>query len=191
MPRSQQPVNRSVMRRSKSRTSRTGGILSAPASAFRKDGFAALMHLFSRFASDHRFVKFPLPCCTAMQYLLPEWSLGAVRWELQSAGMVRVVNAEAALRAARYLGSGSATLRVHDAQIEENNACFAVQFENGRAISVSRSDTQPDAELEISTFSALLCGVCDFQRRGSISPASKCSTNPRRLTASFPQAALY
>lgn len=127
-----------------------------------KDGFAALMHLFSRFASDHRFVKFPLPCCTAMQYLLPEWSLGAVRWELQSAGMVRVVNAEAALRAARYLGSGSATLRLHDAQIEENNACFAVQFENGRAISVSRSDTQPDAELEISTFSALLCGVCDF-----------------------------
>ena len=73
-----------------------------------KDGFAALMHLFSRFASDHRFVKFPLPCCTAMQYLLPEWSLGAVRWELQSAGMVRVVNAEAALRAARYLGGGSA-----------------------------------------------------------------------------------
>ena len=127
-----------------------------------KDGFAALMHLFSRFASDHRFVKFPLPCCTAMQYLLPEWSLGAVRWELQSAGMVRVVNAEAALRAARYLGGGSATLRLHDAQIEENNACFAVQFENGRAISVSRSDTQPDAELEISTFSALLCGVCDF-----------------------------
>lgn len=61
-----------------------------------------------------------------------------------------------------YLGSGSTTLRVHDAQIEENNACFAVQFENGRAISVSRSDTQPDAELEISTFSALLCGVCDF-----------------------------
>lgn len=97
-----------------------------------------------------------------MQYLLPEWSLGAVRWELQSAGMVRVVNAEAALRAACYLGGGSATLRLHDAQIEENNACFAVQFENGRAISVSRSDTQPDAELEISMFSALLCGVCDF-----------------------------
>ena len=75
--------------------------------------------------------------------------------------MVRVVNAEAALRAARYLGSGSATLRLHDAQIEENNACFAVQFENGRAISVSRSDTQPDAELEISTFSALLCGFSE------------------------------
>ena len=162
MPRSQQPVNRLVMRRSKSRTSRTGGILSAPASAFPEKTASQRLCTFSRFASDHRFVKFPLPCCTAMQYLLPEWSLGAVRWELQSAGMVRVVNAEAALRAARYLGGGSATLRLHDAQIEENNACFAVQFENGRAISVSRSDTQPDAELEISTFSALLCGVCDF-----------------------------
>lgn len=97
-----------------------------------------------------------------MQYLLPEWSLGAARWELQSAGMVRVVNVEAALRAARYRGSGTITLRLRDAQIEENNACFAVRFENGRADSVSRTDAQPDAELEISTFSALLCGVCEF-----------------------------
>ena len=127
-----------------------------------KDGFAALLHLFSRFASDHRFVKFRLPCSTAMQYLLPEWSLGAARWELQGAGMVRVVNAEAALRAARYRGSGSVTLRLHDAQIEENNTCFAVRFEDGRAVSVARADAQPDAALEISTFSALLCGVCDF-----------------------------
>lgn len=127
-----------------------------------KDGFAALLHLFSRFASDHRFVKFRLPCSTAMQYLLSEWSLGAVRWELQGAGMVRVVNAEAALRAARYRGSGSVTLRLHDAQIAENSACFAVRFEDGRAVSVARTDAQPDAALEISTFSALLCGVCDF-----------------------------
>ncbi len=127
-----------------------------------KDGFEALLHLFSRFASDHRFVKFRLPCCTAMQYLLPEWSLGAARWELQSAGMVRVVNAEAALRAARYCGSGSAALRLRDAQIEENDACFAVRFEDGRAVSVCRTDVQPDAELEIGTFSALLCGVCGF-----------------------------
>lgn len=127
-----------------------------------RDGFAALLHLFSRFASDHRFVKFRLPCSTAMQYLLPEWSLGAVRWELQSAGMVRVVNAEAALRAARYCGSGSITLRLRDAQIEENNTCFAVRFEDGRAVCVSRTDAQTDAKLEISTFSALLCGVCNF-----------------------------
>ena len=127
-----------------------------------KEGFAALLHLFSRFASDHRFAKLRLPCSTAMQYLLPEWSLGAARWELQSAGMVRVVNAEAALRAARYRGCGSVTLRLHDAQTEENNACFAVRFEDGRAVSVARTDEQPDAALEISTFSALLCGVCEF-----------------------------
>ena len=63
---------------------------------------------------------------------------------------------------AYYRGSGTITLRLRDAQIEENNACFAVRFENGRADSVSRTDAQPDAELEISTFSALLCGVCEF-----------------------------
>lgn len=138
-----------------------------------KDGFGALLYLFSRFASDHCFVKFRLPCCTAMQYLLPEWSLGAVRWELQSAGMVRVVNAEAALRAARYCGSGSVTLRLRDAQVAENNACFAVRFADGRAVCVERTDAQPDAELEIGTFSALLCGVCGFAEARQYFPGLK------------------
>lgn len=127
-----------------------------------REGFAALLHLFSRLASDHRYVKFPLPVCTAMQYLFPEWSLGAVRWELQNAGMVRVVNAAEALRRARCLGSGSVTLRLHDAQLAENDGCFTVDFENGRAVRVERTERRPDAALEIGAFSALLSGVCRF-----------------------------
>ena len=127
-----------------------------------RKGFAALMSLFSRLASDHRYVKLLLPADTAIQYLLPEWSLGAVRWELQSAGMVRVVNARAALLAARYRGSGSVVLRLYDAMIPENDGCFAIRFEAGRAVSVESSCAVPDAALPISTFSALLCGVCGF-----------------------------
>ena len=127
-----------------------------------RKGFAALMSLFSRLASDHRYVKLLLPADTAIQYLLPEWSLGAVRWELQSAGMVRVVNARAALLAARYRGSGSVVLRLYDAMIPENDGCFAIRFEAGRAVSVEPSCAVPDAALPISTFSALLCGVCGF-----------------------------
>lgn len=138
-----------------------------------REGFAALLHLFARFAADHSFLKFRLPCSTAMQYLLPEWSLGAARWELQSAGMVRVVNAEAALRAARYRGSGNLIIRLCDAQIEKNNACFIVRFEDGRAVSVARTDSQPDAELLISTFSALLCGVCEFSEARQYVPGLK------------------
>ena len=57
---------------------------------------------------------------------------------------------------------GSVTLRLRDAQIEENNACFAVRFEGGEAVCVERTAARPDAELEIGTFSALLCGVCEF-----------------------------
>lgn len=144
---------------------RAGGIracFQAALAAMYREGFAALLHLFSRLASDHRYVKFPLPVCTAMQYLFPEWSLGAVRWELQNAGMVRVVNAAEALRRARCLGSGSVTLRLHDAQLAENDGCFTVDFENGRAVRVERTERRPDAALEIGAFSALLSGVCRF-----------------------------
>ena len=140
-----------------------------------KDGFAALMHLFSRFASDHRFVKFPLPCCTAMQYLLPEWSLGAVRWELQSAGMVRVVNA-----AAEAPRSGCMTRRSR-----KTMRALPSSLKTGGPF-LSAAQIRSRMQNWRSARSPRCCAACAiFQRRGSISPASKCSTNPRRLTASF------
>lgn len=127
-----------------------------------REGFAGLMHLFKSLASDHRYVKFSLPALPAMQYLMPEWSLGAARWEVQPAGMVRVVNVERVLKKARYIGSGSITLKILDPQIEQNNASFAVRFREGCGVSVEKTMAPPDACLSIPTFSALIAGVCDF-----------------------------
>lgn len=127
-----------------------------------REGFAGLMQLFKSLSSDHRYVKFTMPALPAMQYLMPEWSLGAARWEIQPAGMVRVVRVEDVLKKARYLGSGAITLKILDPQIQENNATFAVQFREGRGILVKRTGDMPDACLSISTFSALITGVCDF-----------------------------
>lgn len=129
-----------------------------------KDAFRALLQLFKSLAADHTYVKFQTPAIPALQYLMPEWSLGAAKWNLlHNAGMVRVVNAQHVLELANYIGSGRLTLELQDAQIPENNGCFTVIFENGKARSVARTDEQPDIVLSISTFSALIAGVCDFE----------------------------
>lgn len=127
-----------------------------------KEGFWGLMQLFKSLSADHMYVKFHLPAGAGMQYLMSEWSLGAAQWEIQPAGMVRVINVKRVLEKARYIGSGSLTLKIHDPQIKENNCSFAVAFRAGRAISVEMTQAEPDAVLSIQAFSALLAGVCDF-----------------------------
>ena len=127
-----------------------------------KEGFYGLMGLFKSLSADHSYVKFSLPVTSAVQYLAPEWSLGAVRWELRAGGMVRVINVKRVLEKARYLGSGAAVLQIRDSQIPENNSRFAVQFSEGKAVSVTRSEEAPDISLDISTFSALIAGAADF-----------------------------
>ena len=127
-----------------------------------KEGFAGLMQLFKSLSSDHMFVKFTVPAIPAMQYLMPEWSMGAAQWSVQPAGMVRIINAKSALEKARYIGSGSITLKIQDSQIQENNRTYAVVFSEGRAVSVTQTPGEPDAILSIPAFSALLAGVCDF-----------------------------
>ncbi len=96
-----------------------------------------------------------------MQYFMPEWSLGAVSWSVQSAGMVRAVNVESVLKKARYIGSGSVCVAVQDGQIPENNDSFTVTFADGRAVSVARGG-EADVVMTAPTFSALITGIGDF-----------------------------
>lgn len=127
------------------------------------EGFHGLMALFKSLAADHTYAKFKTPALHGLQYLLPEWNLGAVKWELlHNAGMVRVINAAKVLEKARYRGTGRAVLQLRDAMIPENNGTFAVSFENGRCVHVEVTEELPHAVMEISTFSALIAGVCDF-----------------------------
>lgn len=125
-------------------------------------GFAALLRLMKSMAADHRYVKCELPAEPALLYQLPEWSLGAVQWAAKPAGMLRVVNVKSVLEKARFRGAGSLVLQIRDPLIPENDGCFALRFAEGKAISVEKSSLAPDAELEISAFSALIAGVCDF-----------------------------
>ena len=129
-----------------------------------REGFLGLLGLFQRLSADHTYLKFDTPVSPSLQYLMPEWSLGAVSWSLQaSAGMVRVVNVQRVLEKARYRGTGQITLEIRDPQIPENNDRFTVTFVKGTAVAVERSQKPADAVMDISTFSALICGVCDWE----------------------------
>lgn len=126
-------------------------------------GFRALLNLFQSLAADHRYVKFLLPEKAALRHLFPEWSLGAVSWQIRPAGMVRVIRAQDVLQKAQYIGSGAVALELHDAMIPQNNGCFTVCFADGKALYVEKTEAEPDVKMDITAFSALISGTCDFR----------------------------
>ncbi len=154
-----------------------------------REGFLGLLEIFRSMAADHGKARFPTPALTSLQYLMPEWSLGAARWELQaSSGMVRVVNAEKVLKMAKYLGSGQVVLEIQDPQIPENNGRFSVAFQNGRASHVCRTEDAPDAVMAISTFSALISGVSNWaEAKYTFSGLEVLSENPCLEQVFFPK----
>lgn len=128
------------------------------------EGFGGLMQLFKSLAADHALAKFHTPALPSLQYLMSEWSLGAVDWKvLANGGMVRVVNAAAVLKKAKYRGSGRIILEIQDPQIYQNNGRFAVTFADGRATEVASTQEAADITLTIPAFSALISGVWDWE----------------------------
>ena len=123
------------------------------------DSFAGIIRLFAGFAYDHRYVKFQLPAGEGMEYLLQEWASGAAHWDVDTAGMVRVINVMSVLRKARYQGTGSLRLGITDPQIPENTGCYEIRYEIGKALSVEKSQEPAEVSMPISSFSALITGA--------------------------------
>lgn len=129
-----------------------------------KEGFLGLLQLFKSLAADHAHARFQTPALPSLQYLMHEWSLGAVTWELlANSGMVRVIHVPHVLEKAACIGSGQVTLEIHDLQIPENTGRYTVTFTDGTVLSVVSSRQEADAVMDISTFSALIAGVSDWE----------------------------
>ena len=124
------------------------------------EGFYGILNLMLSMVADQTHAEFVLPQEVDLSALLPEWALWTVSRELRQAGMVRVVNAEAALGLCKTRGEGSFVLKLSDAQIEENNGCFEICYGGGRVQSVLRTDKEPDIAMGIAAFSRMLVGRC-------------------------------
>ena len=130
-----------------------------------REGFQGLMRLFQSMACDYETVSFVVPGSCDMEYLLPEWSMGALQMTLAPFGMVRVINAEQVLRKCHCHGCvGRLTVELHDPLIPQNNDTFTVDWKDGHVTSVERTELEPDAVLDISAFSALIAGACDLDQ---------------------------
>lgn len=110
----------------------------------------------SAFSSDYATLRFTVPANIPLQSLLGENY--ETQCELSPNGMLRVVDAEKILRAARCRGKGTLVLRIEDGVIPENCGTFALTFGEGEN-RVARVDAQPDAVLSIGAFSALILGA--------------------------------
>lgn len=141
-----------------------------------REGIQGLLTLAKSMQADHRSIVFTLPSSICLDPLIDEWSLGAYRRSDVSLGMARVVNAEAALKAARYRGSGRLSLEISDEQIAENNGVFTVCFEDGEAVSVSCDAGEKAAiRMDISEFSRFLMGAADVSALAYSRRVSGCS----------------
>ncbi|MDR2888462.1 MAG: GNAT family N-acetyltransferase [Lachnospiraceae bacterium] len=121
------------------------------------EGFRGLLQLAKSYASDHRALIFKLPTDQTAALWIQEWSMGALKREIISAGMVRVINVVQVLKMARYRGSGRLVIDITDQYIPQNNGRFVVNFADGRATDVS-SDVSTDVSTDVSV------GIGDFSR---------------------------
>ena len=129
------------------------------------EGFMGLMQIFKSLSSDHRFVKFTLPYGQGLEYLMPEWSMGAAYWTVNNnAGMVRVINVKNVLMKAAYHGSGEMTMALEDPQIPENAGTWTVTFRDGKVLSAEKTEKAPDLSLTMPVFSALISGAVDLHQ---------------------------
>lgn len=150
------------------------------------EGFMGLMGIFKSLSSDHRFAKFTLPYGQGLEYLMPEWSMGAAQWTVNNnAGMVRVINVPGVLMKAAYRGSGEISLEIEDKNIRENNGIFTVTFENGRAVKVEKTDKAPDMRLSMPAFSAMISGAVEPEQAVSFIPGAEQLTDNAAIHQTF------
>lgn len=129
------------------------------------EGLKGLLNILIALGSDHDYAMMEMPADIDMSLIFPEWSGNGAVAKKYYFGMVRVVNVEAVLNGARYIGSGKAYISISDKQIEENNGVFEVVFQDGKAVSVKKADTGTDADVSmgINEFSRLIIGAGDVK----------------------------
>lgn len=136
----------------------------------------ALLSVLSFVGTYHSYathVKFLLPECVDFSFLLPQLNRATseIKRSVCEGWMTRVIDAEAALRLARYRGEGSFTVRITDEQCPWNCDTFAVRFGSGET-HVTRSAAAADLECSIRAFTTLVTGKLGFDDIGSLPEAA-------------------
>lgn len=118
---------------------------------------AALLNFGKRFAADYDSIRFQMPQGVRADNLIGEGNSAGC--SVGYNGMLRVVNVEKALEKCVCTGSGVATIMVRDPMLPQNTGTWRVEFCEGEANRVAKTDAEPDIVLPIHDFSQLIAGV--------------------------------
>ena len=154
------------------------------------EGFYGLLNLMLSMVADQSHAEFALPADVDLGALLPEWALWTVERRLEQAGMVRVLDAQAALRLCKTRGEGAFVLELTDGQIAENNGRFAIRYGGGRVQEIARTQAEPDIAMGIAAFSRMLAGRCDLDAYPGL-PDVKMTGNCEAASGVFYKKPLY
>lgn len=135
------------------------------------EGLRGLLSHCLAFTAYYDHLNFRLPPEFEVVSYVNEWALYPCKRTLAFNGMVRVQNVQMVLEMARYQGDGSLRIRVHDAVIPQNDGVFAVEFRDGKAVSVAKVEGDADIELDITDFSRFIVGTCETSRIGALAEA--------------------
>ena len=136
------------------------------------DSFSALKALMAfakTFAADYEGISFSMPSSLDLNHFCLDYSQSATTRQIKTNGMVRTVHAEEALRLAKYQGSGSLALYLHDGFLPRNNGLYRIAFEAGNVKEIAFTPLPPapfgqagmhgaDVEMTINIFSAAILG---------------------------------
>lgn len=124
-----------------------------------KEGLKGLLNHTQAFSNYYENISFALPSNMDIVPFIKEWALHGSQRELLFLGMVRVINVEKVLKTAKYIGTGDLSVKITDPLIPQNNATFQLAYNNAVLQNIKIVDTPADMELDIDSFSQLICGV--------------------------------
>lgn len=125
-----------------------------------REGMESIFAMF-RTMNEVGTVRLDVPQDMPIRYLMRDpYDLD----ELTSCGgMVRVMDVERALALLPAPAlPGECTVQVTDRQIPQNNGCFTIMGD-GKNLTVTRTEIEPDVECSINGLSAMVVGALDFQ----------------------------
>ena len=113
------------------------------------------------FSTDYQAIRFMVPDNIPVDSMISEGNKASCTVNYN--GMARVVSVEKALLLCRCMGSGSLKMKVRDDIIPENNAVWKLTWHPDAPNQVEKCDGDPDVELPVSEFTALICGIRSAQ----------------------------
>jgi len=149
-----------------------------------------LKYLLARLALFHPLAvsaTLSLPSDCRLEHHIPDPY--TIERTIPSSCMVKVVDAQPALEATRFPGSGSLVLRVKDDTLDWNNRSFQIEWSGGHTEALP-STRKPELSLDVRTLAQLLVGYIDGAELVDHGLAESCLSRGQ-LAAIFPHKALY